>query len=234
MDTCLQHELKQECRKLPCSGSAGNIGLGILGFGATVCVSTNDCEGPRSLPKVTTNFQESANSQIWKLWVTGGVGRTCTHTQPHLCVQTNKRMKGTLQRKWSLLTRTEGQKWGSCDPGDLFYCVHNTPLLCPPSSSIPTSATPFSQRAMCISWGAVGTTFYLSQLHHRECPLNQALGKVGQCNFVNEECFTNAKCDTQNVPVLWVICVQGTITPSPWALGSLDFRLLTAGIKMEV
>lgn len=88
MDTCLQHELKQECRKLPCSGSAGNIGLGILGFGATVCVSTNDCEGPRKLPKVTTNFQESANSQIWKLWVTGGLAvHVRIHSPIYVCRQ---------------------------------------------------------------------------------------------------------------------------------------------------
>lgn len=49
---------------------------------------------------------------------------------------------------------------------------------------------------------------YWSQVYHNEYPLNQALCKVGQYNFANEERFTNAECDTPNMSSLGNLCYR--------------------------
>ena len=86
-----------------------------------------------------------------------------------------------------------------------FFCLTvsmHTPL--PSLSSLPlsTSATLSSQPAVCILQGAPGIGSYWSQIYQSEYPLSQPLGKTGQYNSADEQCFTNAEHDTLTVSSL--------------------------------
>ena len=72
----------------------------------------------------------------------------------------------------------------------------HTPLPSLSSLLLSISDTLSSQPAVCILQGAPGIGSYWSQIYQSEYPLSQPLGKTGQYNSADEQCFTNAEHDT--------------------------------------
>lgn len=133
----------------------------------------------------------------------------CTHTPPSMRAYKWKD-ESSCSQEVICWTGREVRLLGSHSLAHvIFYCVRNPYLLllCL-LPSCPTSATPFSQRGVCIFWGDLRTRSYWSQIYHNEYPLNQALCKVGQYNFANEERFTDAECDTPNMSPLGNLCYR--------------------------
>lgn len=138
-----------------------------------------------------------------------------------MCTRTNRR-KGTAPRKWSLLNRMDGAPSvvTLCGPREFFFfffhCVHthtsSFSVLPAPVPLLPLC----SQRAMCILQGAPGIGSYWSQIYQSEYPLSQPLGKTGQYNSADEQCFTNAERDTLTISSLGALHSRiSPISPHP-------------------